>query len=118
MSAAGDAPGRAPPAAIAAAVEELRRTFAPDRLVLADPEKLEPYGRDESDLGTYPPDAVVRVIRHALPMVQPPGRQVQRELGPHLAPGRGDLPAAALQAAEALVPQGQHAPEVVLLVDP
>ena len=32
--------------------------------------------------GEIEQSSVVRVIRHALPMVQPPGRQVQRELGP------------------------------------
>ncbi len=42
-----------------AAVAELVRAFPRERLVLADAEKLEAYGRDESDLGAYPPDAVV-----------------------------------------------------------
>ncbi|HQR30226.1 MAG TPA: FAD-linked oxidase C-terminal domain-containing protein [Anaeromyxobacteraceae bacterium] len=57
MSAAPVA-GRA--AAIAAAVRELARAFPPERLLL-DPERLEPYGRDESDLGSFPPDATVLV---------------------------------------------------------
>jgi glycolate oxidase len=43
------------------ALADLAREFPSDRLLL-DPEKLEPYGRDESDLGTYPPAAVVRVM--------------------------------------------------------
>jgi glycolate oxidase len=47
--------------AAAAALEELRRAFPPGRLVAGDPEKLEPWGRDESDLGTFPPDVVVKV---------------------------------------------------------
>jgi glycolate oxidase len=46
--------------AVRAAVEELRAAFPPERLVV-DPERLEPYGRDESDLGTFPPDAAVLV---------------------------------------------------------
>ncbi len=48
-------------AARAAAVEALRGAFPADRLVLGDPEKLLAYGRDESDLGAYPPDAAVLV---------------------------------------------------------
>ncbi|HET8724783.1 MAG TPA: FAD-linked oxidase C-terminal domain-containing protein [Anaeromyxobacteraceae bacterium] len=47
-------------AAVAAAVAELRRAFPPERLLL-DPDRLEPYGRDESDLGFFPPDATVLV---------------------------------------------------------
>jgi glycolate oxidase len=43
------------------AVDELRRSFPAERLVL-DPEKLEPYGRDESELGSHPPDVAVLVI--------------------------------------------------------
>jgi len=43
-----------------AAVGELGGLFPPERLVL-DPERLEAYGRDESDLGTFPPDATVLV---------------------------------------------------------
>jgi len=39
-------------------VDELRRLVPPERLRL-EPEAREPYGRDESDLGTFPPDAVV-----------------------------------------------------------
>jgi len=45
-----------------AAVAELGRLFPRERL-LVDPERLEPYGRDESETGTYPPDAVVLVER-------------------------------------------------------
>jgi len=47
-----------PPAA--AAIRELGESFPPERLVLA-PEKLEEYGKDESDLGTFPPDVTVLV---------------------------------------------------------
>jgi glycolate oxidase len=45
---------------IAAALPELRASFA-GRLVEADPDKLEAYGRDESELGAFPPDVVVLV---------------------------------------------------------
>ncbi|HET7824477.1 MAG TPA: FAD-binding protein, partial [Anaeromyxobacter sp.] len=45
--------------AMEAAVADLVRAFPRERLVLGDAEKLEPYGRDESELGVYPPDAVV-----------------------------------------------------------
>jgi glycolate oxidase len=44
-----------------AAIGELRGAFPGDR-VIVDPEKLEAYGRDESDLGSYPPDATVLVL--------------------------------------------------------
>ncbi len=44
-----------------AAVEALREAFPPERLVLGDAEKLLAYGRDESDLGAYPPDVAVLV---------------------------------------------------------
>ena len=44
-----------------AALAELATRFPPGRLVSGDPERLEAYGRDESDLGTFPPDAVVLV---------------------------------------------------------
>jgi glycolate dehydrogenase FAD-linked subunit len=50
---------------IAAALAELRAAFPADRLVLGDAEKLEAYGRDESDLGVFPPEAVVLVERAA-----------------------------------------------------
>ncbi len=58
------APGPAPladPAARRRALAALAARFPPGRLVAGDPEKLEAYGRDESDLGTFPPDAVVLV---------------------------------------------------------
>ncbi len=45
----------------AAAIEELRATFPPERLLAGDADRLDPYGRDESDLGAFPPDAVVLV---------------------------------------------------------
>lgn len=48
-------------AALAAAVAELRAAFPAARLVAGDPEKLDAYGRDESELGTFPPDVVVLV---------------------------------------------------------
>jgi glycolate oxidase len=44
----------------AAAVEELARVFPRERLVL-DPERREAHGRDESDLGAFPPDVAVIV---------------------------------------------------------
>lgn len=44
-----------------AAVADLVRTFPRDRVVVADAEKLQAYGRDESDLGVFPPDAAVLV---------------------------------------------------------
>jgi len=71
----------APAATLARAAEELRAALAPGRVV-QDPEKLEPYGRDESDLGCFPPDLLAlplsteevrRVLevarRHQLPVV-------------------------------------------------
>ena len=54
----GAPPDRA--ARVAGTLAELRASFPPERLVL-DPERLEPYGRDESDLGSFPPDATVLV---------------------------------------------------------
>jgi glycolate oxidase len=47
-----------------AAVGELRDAFPPDRVVL-DPARLEEYGKDESDLGTFPPDVAVLVTSAA-----------------------------------------------------
>ena len=44
-----------------AALAELRARFPPGRLVAGDAAALEPYGRDESGLGDFPPDAVVLV---------------------------------------------------------
>jgi glycolate oxidase len=46
----------------AEAIAELRRAFPPER-VLLDPERREAYGRDESDLGSRPPDVVVLAER-------------------------------------------------------
>jgi glycolate oxidase len=43
------------------ALAELAARFPPARLVTGDREKLEAYGRDESDLGTFPPEVVVLV---------------------------------------------------------
>jgi glycolate oxidase len=48
-------------AACAAAIAELRERFPASRLVVGDGEKLEAYGRDESELGTFPPEVVVQV---------------------------------------------------------
>jgi glycolate oxidase len=48
-------------AARQAAVADLVRAFPRERLVLEDAEKLAGYGRDESELGVFPPDAVVLV---------------------------------------------------------
>jgi glycolate oxidase len=44
-----------------AAIADLAARFPPERLVAGDPDRLDPYGRDESGLGAYPPDAVVLV---------------------------------------------------------
>ncbi len=44
-----------------AAVRELAAAFPRERLVLSDPERLAAYGRDESELGAYPPDVAVLV---------------------------------------------------------
>ena len=49
-------------ARIEAALAEVRAAFPPDR-VLLDAERREAYGRDESDLGARPPDAVVLAER-------------------------------------------------------
>jgi len=48
-------------AAVDAAIAELVRAFPRERLVIGDAEKLEAYGRDESDLGSFPPDVAVLV---------------------------------------------------------
>ncbi len=45
----------------AGALADLRAAFPPERLVVGDAERLEAYGRDESDLGTFPPDVAVLV---------------------------------------------------------
>jgi glycolate oxidase len=68
-------------AAIRTAAEELGAALSPDRVVL-DADRLEAYGRDESDLGTFPPQLAVlpqtaeevRTIfavatRHAIPVI-------------------------------------------------
>ena len=47
--------------ATAAAIEELRAILPAERLVAGDADRLDPYGRDESDLGVFPPDAVALV---------------------------------------------------------
>jgi glycolate oxidase len=44
-----------------AALAELARRLPPGRLLGGGAEALEPWGRDESDLGCFPPEAVVRV---------------------------------------------------------
>jgi glycolate oxidase len=43
------------------ALAELRAAFPAERLVAGHAERLEAYGRDESDLGTWPPDVAVLV---------------------------------------------------------
>ena len=48
------------PRPVALAIRDVSESFPPERVVLA-PEKLEEYGKDESDLGTYPPDVTVLV---------------------------------------------------------
>jgi glycolate oxidase len=45
----------------ARALAELAARFPGGQFLAGDAEKLEAYGRDESDLGTFPPDAVVLV---------------------------------------------------------
>jgi glycolate oxidase len=47
--------------AIRRAVAELAARLPQGRLLSGDADLLEPYGRDESDLGSFPPGAVVRV---------------------------------------------------------
>jgi glycolate oxidase len=74
-------------AVVGAAIAELRAAFPAGRLVAGDGEKLEAYGRDESELGTFPPDVVVLVesaedvqavfavaSRHRVPVVPVAGR--------------------------------------------
>jgi glycolate oxidase len=69
-----------------AAVAELLAAFPADRLVM-DPDRLETYARDESDLGVFPPDVTVlvssaedvqRVLavasRHRVPVIPAAGR--------------------------------------------
>jgi glycolate oxidase len=46
-----------------AALAELQARLPAGRLVTSDGDALEPYGRDESDLGCFPPWAVVRAER-------------------------------------------------------
>jgi len=66
---------------VAAAADELRAALAPERVSL-DAEKLEAYGRDESELGTFPAQILVHALsaeevrqvlavarRHRLPVV-------------------------------------------------
>ncbi len=50
--------GAGDPGAVVAAAAELRAMLSPERVV-AEAEVREVYGRDESDLGTFPPDLVV-----------------------------------------------------------
>ncbi|MFL5300501.1 MAG: FAD-binding oxidoreductase [Anaeromyxobacteraceae bacterium] len=69
------------PRTLAAAVDELRGALAPER-VSADAARLEAYGKDESDLGTFPPEVLALVesaeevrrvfaiaTRHRIPVV-------------------------------------------------
>ena len=48
------------PRILAAAVDELRSALGPERLVV-DAEKLDAYGRDESELGVFPPEVLAYV---------------------------------------------------------
>jgi glycolate oxidase len=69
------------PRTVAAAAGELRAALAPERVAL-DAERLETYGRDESELGTFPAEILVHALsaeevrqvllvarRHRLPVV-------------------------------------------------
>jgi glycolate oxidase len=71
----------------AAAIADLAARIPAERLVTRDPDRLDPYGRDESGLGAYPPDAAVLVesaeevravfevaSRHRVPVVPVSGR--------------------------------------------
>jgi glycolate oxidase len=71
----------------AAALAELAARLPAGRLLIGDADLLEPYGHDESDLGDFPPQAVVRAEdeqdvrtvfevagRHRLPVVPVGGR--------------------------------------------
>jgi glycolate oxidase len=49
------------PRDVAGAADELRAALAPERVTL-DAEKLETYGRDESELGTYPAQILVHPL--------------------------------------------------------
>ncbi len=49
------------PRALAAAATELRSAIAPER-VSVDPDRLLPYGHDESELGDYPPEILVHAL--------------------------------------------------------
>jgi glycolate oxidase len=46
---------------VSAAIAERAAAFPKERLVLGDADRLEAYGRDESDLGAFPPDVAVLV---------------------------------------------------------
>ncbi len=48
-------------ASASAAIAELAAAFPKERLVVGDPERLEAYGRDESELGAFPPDVAVLI---------------------------------------------------------
>ncbi len=48
-----------------AAIAELTARLPPGRVQSGDPELLEPWGRDESELGCFPPEALVRVESEA-----------------------------------------------------
>ncbi|MBI5067436.1 MAG: FAD-binding protein [Deltaproteobacteria bacterium] len=49
------------PGVLAAAADELRAAIAPERVSL-DPDRLLPYGHDESELGDYPPELLVHAL--------------------------------------------------------
>jgi len=46
---------------LAAAADELRSAVSPERVSL-DPDRLLPYGHDESELGDYPPEILVHAL--------------------------------------------------------
>ena len=48
-----------------AALAELKARLPPGRVLAGDAEALEPWGRDESELGSFPPEVVVKVESEA-----------------------------------------------------
>jgi glycolate oxidase len=53
------------PARLEALLRAFRDAFPTDADVSTDPAVLEPYGRDESDLGQFPPQALIRAVSTA-----------------------------------------------------
>ncbi|MCU0701151.1 MAG: FAD-binding protein [Myxococcaceae bacterium] len=56
---------RVEPSRVRALLDAFREAFGAEADVATDPVAIEPYGRDESDLGTFPPDAVIRATSTA-----------------------------------------------------